>query len=97
MARFEKGQSGNPKGRTPGARSKSADQIRKIIATALTEYFNKEMLLNDLKRLDSKDRLTAIDRLLKHYLPPPQEEFMRLSDQDFERLINEIVKRTQNN
>ncbi len=94
MAKFKPGQSGNPKGRTPGVKSKSAEAIRKIIGAVLSEYLDREVMLNDLKRLDSKDRLTAIDRLLKHYLPPPQEEFLRLSDEDFQRLINELSKRT---
>jgi hypothetical protein len=92
---FVKGQSGNPAGRRKGARSKSVEQLRKIIAAALTEYLDKETLLNDLKRLDSKDRLSAIDRLLKHYMPPPVDEILRLSDADFERLVNEITKRTK--
>ncbi len=95
MAKFQPGQSGNPAGKKRGTKSKSVAQVRKIIAAALTEYFDKDMLLNDLKKLDSKDRLTAIDRLLKHYLPTPVDEILRLSDSDFERLVNELEKRTK--
>jgi hypothetical protein len=95
MAKFKPGQSGNPAGKKPGTKSKSVAQVRKIIAAALTEYLDKDMLLSDLKELDSKDRLSAIDRLLKHYIPPPVDEILRLSDADFERLVNEITKRTK--
>ncbi len=95
MAKFQPGQSGNPAGKKRGTKSKSVEQVRKIIAAALTEYLDKDMLLNDLKKLDSRDRLQAVDRLLKHYMPPPVDEVLRLSDQDFDRLVNQLKNKTQ--
>ncbi len=95
MARFEKGKSGNPAGKKPGTKSKSAEQIRKIIGAAISEYYDTGMLFDDLGQLEPKDRLTAIDRLTKHYVPAPLPEYLQLSDTDFERLVNEIVRRTK--
>ncbi len=91
--KFEKGQSGNPAGRTPGVKNKTSEQIRKLVLSALSEYLDADRLLNDLKKLDSPQRLMAVDRLLKHVLPPPVEPFMRLSDSDFQRLVNELEQR----
>ncbi len=95
--KFQKGKSGNPSGRPPGVKNKTSEQIRKIIRGVLSEYLDEEVLLADLQKLDSTQRITAIDRLLKHVLPPPAMDYLRLSEEDFKRLVNELKKQTINN
>lgn len=90
MGRFKPGESGNPAGRPKGTRNKTPEQIRKIIAGVLSEYVSKDILINDLRKLDPKDRLQAVDRLIKHVVPPPVDELVRLTDEDLNRLADSI-------
>ena len=90
MARFKPGESGNPAGRPRGTRNKTPEQIRKIIAGVLSEYVSKDILISDLRKLDPKDRLQAIDRLIKHVLPAPVDEILKLTDDDLNRLADTI-------
>lgn len=93
MAQFRPGQSGNPAGRPRGARGKTVEQIRAIILKIIGE--NAEKIRDDLESLDPKDRLTILDRLMKHALPAPIDDILRLSDADFEKLVHQVKKDLQ--
>ena len=95
MAKFQKGKSGNPAGKRPGTKSKNAEQIRGIVSEVLTNCLTSEAILKDISKLDPKDRLSVIDRLLKHVLPAPMDEVLRLSDADFDRLIRTLEERAK--
>jgi hypothetical protein len=92
MARFEKGKSGNPSGRPRGIRSKTTEQLRRIIAKFLTANLTSiQADFNELKT--PRERLAFIEKMLKFILPPPQDELMKLSDEDLDRLINKLKNR----
>jgi hypothetical protein len=89
MARFEKGKSGNPSGRPRGIRSKTTEQIRRTISRFISG--NLTQLQTDFNELKTpRERLAFIEKMLKFILPPPQDELMRLSDEDLDRLINKL-------
>jgi len=75
----------NTSGRPQGAKNKSTDQLRKLLQDFL------ESKLPELETiwsgLEDKEKLNYIDKLLKHILPTPQDELMRLSNEDLDRLI----------
>jgi hypothetical protein len=89
MAQWKQGQSGNPAGRPKGIRSKSTEQLRKILAKFLTANLTSiQQEYDSLKT--AREKLNFVERLLRHVLPPPQDELMRLSDADLDRLINKL-------
>jgi len=92
MARFEKGKSGNPTGRPRGTKSKTTEQLRRIIAKFLTANLTSIQAEYDSLKT-AREKLNFVERLLRHVLPPPQDELMKLSDEDLDRLINKLKNR----
>ena len=82
-------------GRKKGTPNKTTAEVREILTAVLSDCIDKEIILADLKKLDPKDRLQAVDRLLKHVLPAPMDEVLRLSDADFDRLIRTLEERAK--
>ena len=82
-------------GRKKGTPNKTTAEVREILTAVLSDVIDKETILADLKKLDPKDRLQAVDRLLKHILPAPMDEVLRLSDADFDRLIRTLEERAK--
>ena len=77
-------------GRKKGTPNKTTAEVREILTAVLSDVIDKETILADLKKLDPKDRLQAVDRLLKHILPAPMDELLKLSDDDLDRLADHI-------
>jgi hypothetical protein len=70
MARFKKGESGNPKGRPKGAINRSTEQMKLTIARAVNNSLNS--LQEDLERIRKEDPEKAIQlstKLLEYTLP----------------------------
>jgi len=78
----------NRTGRKKGQPNKSTNELREFLMTFIDE--NREQLQTDYNSLDVKDRLTFFDKMLKHCLPAPQDELMRLSDEDLNRIIEKL-------
>jgi hypothetical protein len=71
-----KGQSGNPTGKARNVRTKGTEALRKVLARAIT--LNFRTLADDLKKLDAKDRLNVITRLLPYVMPAAEFDLNKM-------------------
>lgn len=70
MARFKKGESGNPAGRTPGALNITTNQARKILNEILfAEIPNIRESLKNIRLNDEMKYLDILSKLLVYSLP----------------------------
>lgn len=67
MAKFPKGQSGNPKGRIKGSPNKSTEKIKAAFQKLLED--NLPTLQSDLDHLEPAQRLNYIKELSEYILP----------------------------
>jgi hypothetical protein len=68
---FVKGQSGNPAGRKKGVPNKSTAASRKKLEVIIWDEIDQ--LPEHLNKLDPRDRVTAVARLLPYVLPKMTE------------------------
>jgi len=90
---FEKGVSGNPQGRPPGAKNKTNEQLREMIAGFLESNFST--VVNDFESLSPKERAKVYCDLLQYGLPRLQAvkletDFDRMTDEELDKVINEL-------
>ena len=93
MAKFKKGQSGNPTGRPVGAKNKVNEALRESITNFLSGEF--EELKQRVKRLTPKDRMKFFVDILPFALPRLQNtslemDFEKMSDDQLDRAIEEL-------
>ena len=86
---FQKGQSGNPKGRTPGKMNKDTGSLRKRIAALLDDNYAK--IVKDMEKLEPRDRVNAWLKLLEYAIPKLRQDTIidvsKLSDQEVDELL----------
>ena len=92
--KFEKGKSGNPKGRPKGAKNKTTDEVRALVKDIVLD--NWPRLQTAIKKMSDEKLVMVLERLLKHVLPAPVDEIERLSNDDVKRVATEIMNRTKN-
>ena len=95
---FEKGNSGNPDGRPKGTNNKLTKQLRETINDFLETNF--ESVIQDFEKLTPKERLKFYCELLQYGLPKLQAvqmetEFEKLSDEQLNYIINELMKKNK--
>ena len=67
MSKFKPGQSGNPSGRPAGSPNRTTEEVRKLLQTFIEGKLPE--LETIWQALDAKEKISFIDRLLKHCLP----------------------------
>ena len=85
----------NTKGRPKGKANKTTEELRDLLKRFIDNNLDK--LQDDFDKLDPKDRLAFIDRILKHVLPAPVQDITQFSEEDLDILINRLQKRYTNN
>lgn len=80
----------NRKGRPKGSPNKSVEEVRNLVQQFVEN--NLETLQADFEQLEPKDRLTFIEKLLKHVLPNPIVSLEQLSESDLDILLDKLKK-----
>ena len=89
MARgFKKGISGNPAGRPKGVPNKTTEELRSLVKQFVAG--NWEDIQSQYDALEPKEKLTFLERLLKHVLPAPLHDLEKLTDQQLDELITKL-------
>ncbi|HDP55268.1 MAG TPA: hypothetical protein ENN24_06275 [Bacteroidetes bacterium] len=84
----------NRKGRPKGSPNKTVEELRSAIKHFIDD--NLETLQADFDKLEPKDRLAFVERLLKHVLPPMVTSLEQLSEADLDILLNKLKNETVN-
>ena len=75
----------NRKGRKAGTPNKSTNELRMLVQSFVEE--NWQTMQSAFDKLDDKDKLLFLEKLLKHTLPAPVTELERLTDAQLDELI----------
>jgi len=89
MAKFKKGESGNPNGRPPG-QSQRVKELRNRIFELVEADF--DMLQSEFQNLNGKDKFLILDKLLRHCMPSPEPINLLdgLTEDDLDKLISYV-------
>ena len=95
---FNKNQSGNPKGKPKGAVNKTTKDLKEFIQNFISN--NLDNIQNDFDKLEPKDRLNYIDRLMKYVISTKVENEINididaLSDETIEKITNILIKKIE--
>lgn len=101
MAKFKKGQSGNPKGRPKGSLNEKTKYIREWVVALIGS--NAQTLAERFKRLDARTQFDVIVKLMPYVLPRQVEQklnanvdFSTLSDEQLDSFISTITSNILN-
>jgi hypothetical protein len=92
---LKKGQTNNVAGRPKGKANKVTTEMRTWLSGLIDK--NRRQFESDLKRLEAKDRLIIIERLIAYCVPKLQAidgriDLNKLSDEQMDVIISELTK-----
>jgi hypothetical protein len=94
MARYKKGQTGNPNGRPKGKPNRSTRYIKDAIAAFIGD--NIDQIQKNFNLLEPRDKLAFIRDLLKYAIPTQSATEINvnaLSDAELDRLTDELISK----
>jgi len=91
-----KGKTNNPAGRPAGSPNKVTQAVKQKIENILNTHFDADSLAKDLKAIEPYERLKLFMRLIEFVVPRMRStdlkmEFQALSDEDLDRIIQELI------
>jgi hypothetical protein len=87
---FQKGKSGNAKGRPVGIKNHTSEEIRQLIRLFISE--NIEDIQNVYNALTPDKKLLFLERLLRFVLPKPLHDLELLSDAQLDEMIRRLKR-----
>ena len=92
---MEKGKTNNPNGRPKGTPNKITQDMRVWLSAVIDK--NRKQMEKDLKRLEPKDRLQILEKLMQYVIPKQQAvsadiDFARLTDEQLDAVIDKLTK-----
>ena len=95
MARYRKGESGNPAGRPTGRQNRTTEELKAAVMAFLDG--NLSGLQKDFQKLKPVDRMKVMVALLKFVLPTAREVdlslgIQHLSDHQIDEIVRKITK-----
>lgn len=92
---MEKGKTNNPNGRPKGKPNKITQDVRGWLSAVIDK--NRKQMERDLKKLEPKDRLQMLEKLMQYVVPKQQAvsteiDFTKLSDDQLDAVIDQLTK-----
>ena len=92
---MEKGKTNNPNGRPKGTPNRITADMRDWLSAVIDK--NRKQMEKDLKRLEPKDRLQILEKMMQYVIPKQQAvsaeiDFNRLSDEQLDAVIDKLTK-----
>lgn len=96
---MEKGKTNNPNGRPKGKPNKLTADMRGWLTEILDK--NRKQMEKDLKKLEPKDRLQMLEKMMQYVIPKQQAvsaevDFGQLTDAQLDQVINQLTKGLDN-
>jgi len=98
MAKFEKGQSGNPAGRPKGSKNLTSREVKRLILRVLEKNFSGRKIAVDLQQLSARERLNVFVKLAQLILPREQDvklDYSQLTDKQLDELLDKILEKNE--
>ncbi len=83
-----KGRTNNENGRPKGKPNLSTNELRERVTQFIEN--NWETISDDFEKLEPKERLDFLEKMLRHTLPRPLPILESLSDEDLNRIIEQL-------
>jgi hypothetical protein len=76
-----KNRTNNPAGRPKGTRNRTTKETKDVVNSILKTNFSAAKVSQDLKKLEPRNRLDVLIKLLNFILPRPLNELENLTDE----------------